>query len=180
MSQHSGNVIAWKKPQNRRTCDTRHHKLEASDKPCLGRYEHVASSEVSMNQAFETFASNWEQFALGADISLSKLVGEFFQKVSFNVSSEDKFQQLMSRWLSETSHLSRLDQVYMHPAYQQIIGMGSEALPYIFKELSKPIGRWFWALSSITGYQPFEGERGITTEHMKKAWAEWGNQHGYS
>ena len=39
-------------------------------------------------------------------------------------------------------------------AYQQIIGMGAEALPFIFRELQKEPDHWFWALHAITGENP--------------------------
>jgi hypothetical protein len=85
----------------------------------------------------------------------------------------------MREWKVETSHVSRLESVYMHPAYQQIIGMGKDALPFIFEELKQPTGRWYWALRAITGHEPFAGQRGIPTEQVKEAWLDWGRAHGY-
>jgi hypothetical protein len=37
-----------------------------------------------------------------------------------------------------------------HPAYQQIIGLGKEALPLLFGELRRAPDHWFWALRAIT------------------------------
>ena len=42
----------------------------------------------------------------------------------------------------------------MHPAYQQIIGMGADAVPFILLEMEEHGGYWFWALSAITGQNP--------------------------
>jgi len=63
----------------------------------------------------------------------------------------DKFEQLASAWERETKHLSSLTQIVLNPHYQQIIGMGDQAIPFIFDRLSISPGHWFWALSAITG-----------------------------
>ena len=92
----------------------------------------------------------------------------------------DRFKTLRDRWVAETSHISRLDTVYMHPAYQGIIGMGKDALPFIFDEISQPTGRWFWALQAITRYSPFEGQRGISVPQVRDAWLKWGRENGFA
>jgi hypothetical protein len=93
---------------------------------------------------------------------------------------QSRFQRLLERWKAETSHISRRDLVYLHEAYQQIIGMGKEALPFIFRELEQNGGRWFWALKSITLHEPFKGERGISQQRVTQAWLEWAREHGYA
>ncbi len=40
-----------------------------------------------------------------------------------------KFDRLTKQWKDETQHFSTVAEMAMHPAYQQIIGMGPEALP---------------------------------------------------
>lgn len=94
--------------------------------------------------------------------------------------ARERFLQLRALWLTETSHISRLEVVYMHAAYQEIIGMGKDALPFIFDELNSPTGRWFWALRSITGHRPFDGRRGVSIAQMKEAWMEWGRENGFA
>ncbi|MBI5057248.1 MAG: hypothetical protein HZB61_11610 [Nitrospirae bacterium] len=42
-----------------------------------------------------------------------------------------RFQILKLEWESETAHLSSITEISMHPAYQQIIGMGQVAVPFI-------------------------------------------------
>ncbi len=66
----------------------------------------------------------------------------------------------------------------MHRAYQQIIGMGEAALPFIFRELKKGKGDWMWALESITQEDPAP-ERS-TFKQTAKAWIQWGIDHGYT
>jgi hypothetical protein len=111
---------------------------------------------------------------------LPKEAGHFFCLPRRCVSPDERFANLMKQWKAETSHLSLLEAVYLHPAYQQIIGMGEAALPFIFKELADPTGRWFWALTSITGHEPFKGQRGIADQQMREAWLGWSREHGYA
>src|SRR5947207_10431415 len=57
--------------------------------------------------------------------------------------------------------LFRSTEIALHPAYQQIIGMGKEAIPLILEELQREEDHWFWALKSITGDDPVApSERG--------------------
>jgi len=67
----------------------------------------------------------------------------------------------------------------MHPAYQQIIGIGDAVVPLILQELKCAPDHWFWALNAITGVDPVpESGRGVMNE-MVKAWLDWGTEHGY-
>ncbi|NEP54002.1 MAG: hypothetical protein F6K65_36510, partial [Moorea sp. SIO3C2] len=63
---------------------------------------------------------------------------------------EQTFRQLVDQWRKETRGISSTTHAAMHPAYQQIIGMGKEAIPLLLRELEQKSGRWFWALKSIT------------------------------
>lgn len=65
----------------------------------------------------------------------------------------------------------------MHPAYQRIIGMGKDALPFIFKELNQKRGHWLWALCAITGEDPAESSHKFS--EAVNAWLEWGRKNGY-
>ena len=93
---------------------------------------------------------------------------------------ENRFARLVSKWKRETGHLSAVEKISMHPSYQQIIGMGSDALPLIFAELKEEPDHWFWALRAITGADPVpEASRG-KVKQMIKLWIAWGRKHGYA
>ncbi|MBI3407080.1 MAG: hypothetical protein HY040_01825 [Planctomycetes bacterium] len=64
----------------------------------------------------------------------------------------ERFEQLA--WKTDTLLLSSITEMAMHPAYQQIIGMGKEALPLLFAEFRREPDHWFWALQAITGLNP--------------------------
>lgn len=85
---------------------------------------------------------------------------------------------LANQWRTDTRWLSSTTEIAMHPAYQEIIGMGSDALPMILEELRADSDQWFWALKAISGVDPVPPrDRGIVKQ-MKGAWLEWGNAKG--
>lgn len=94
---------------------------------------------------------------------------------------EAKFIRLTKQWKEETVFLSSITEISNHHAYQEIIGLGKDVLPFIFNDLcnSQEVNHWFWALNAITGENPVKiEERGIV-EKMKQAWISWGDNNGY-
>jgi hypothetical protein len=89
------------------------------------------------------------------------------------------FAKLVTQWREENRGVSSTNQMSMHPAYQQIIGMGESAIPLLLRELEKKSGQWFWALKSITREDPVPPEHRGKTSEMIKAWLEWGRAKGY-
>jgi len=103
-----------------------------------------------------------------------------FRKMQEEDSSDAKqFRYLADLWSAETSFLSDLTAVFMHPAYQRIIGMGKAALPHIFTELRDRSGHWFWALRAITGDDPVAPESAGNIRAMREAWLIYGKRRGY-
>ncbi len=85
-----------------------------------------------------------------------------------------RFAVLAARWREETRALSSVSQIAMHPAYQEIIGMGGEVVPFILEEVAREPNHWFWALRAITGEDPIlPTQRGRVGE-MAAAWVAWG------
>jgi hypothetical protein len=93
-------------------------------------------------------------------------------------SQRQRFQELVRQWKEATLLLSSITDMAMHPAYQQIIGMGQAALPLLLEELRREPDHWFWALQAITGVNPVPApDRGDLTR-MTQAWLAWAEQHG--
>lgn len=97
------------------------------------------------------------------------------------------FNQLVQSVLSDTRAESSTNRIAIHPAYQQIVGLGQPAVPLLLREVEKRSGRWFWALKSITREHPVpvcdspeesHCQRG-KTKKMITAWLAWGKQNGY-
>jgi hypothetical protein len=89
------------------------------------------------------------------------------------------FRELVNQWQQETRGISSSTELILHPAYQQIIGMGREVVPLLLRELEQKSGRWFWALQSITRQNPVPLELRGKTQEMIKIWLKWGQKNGY-
>jgi hypothetical protein len=123
---------------------------------------------------------------------LGRALSEYLTETAFDWSSlihsthealaekhEQRFLALADEWRRSQGVTSSLTQLVMHPAYQQIIGMGKAAVPLIFRELEKNPDHWFWALKSITGVDPVSEENRGNIRQMAKLWLEWGSKQGY-
>lgn len=88
-----------------------------------------------------------------------------------------KFASLVDVWLNDTLLSSSIDEICTHPAYQQIIGFGKQAIPLILDEVGAGGNHWGWALSAITGEDPAEGLDSL--ERSSAAWLAWGRERGY-
>lgn len=92
---------------------------------------------------------------------------------------ESLFSRLVQAVIADTRLESSTQRIAIHPAYQQIIGLGPPAVPLLLREVERKSGRWFWALKSITREDPVpESDRG-RTQKMVEAWLDWGKQKGY-
>ena len=98
------------------------------------------------------------------------------------ISSEviDKFYTLATEWQSELAGRSSTAQMSQHPAYQEIINMGSKVVPLLLSELQKNPLYWLAALNAITGENPIKPEQRGRVKQMASAWIEWGKDRGYA
>ena len=126
-----------------------------------------------------------DSVAVGKDSQLIKrhyedLFTHYFKPISRQWTNPVlRFHFLNEEWENDTAFFSSITEIAMHTAYQQIIGMGPIAIPFILLEMQKRPGHWFWALKSITGEDPVPPEsRGIINE-MAKAWINWGINQKY-
>jgi hypothetical protein len=92
---------------------------------------------------------------------------------------QQRFNNLVARWRADTAFSSSDTDVVMHPAYQDVIGMGKRAIPLILKELQASGGNWFWALRHISGENPIDPRDVGKTRKMAEAWIRWGQDRRY-
>jgi hypothetical protein len=90
-----------------------------------------------------------------------------------------RFETLVAEWKSTRAPSSSVSQLAMHPAYQQIIGLGPDVLPLIFRELTVAPAQWFWALRALTGENPVDEAHRGDIPKMTADWLGWGKQQGY-
>ncbi|WP_445248967.1 hypothetical protein [Microcoleus sp. OTE_8_concoct_300] len=67
-----------------------------------------------------------------------------------------------------------------HPAYQEIISMGTHIVPLLLSELKRNPLYWLSALSAITGENPIKPEQRGRVKQMASAWIDWGRNQGYA
>lgn len=90
-----------------------------------------------------------------------------------------RFKTLAERWREDTHLASSVSGIFLHPAYQEIIGLGPAALPLILDDLARTRVDWFWALRAISGENPVPPEERGQIGRMTERWLEWGHRNGY-
>ena len=68
--------------------------------------------------------------------------------------------------------------VIAHGSYQEIIGLGRDALPLILSRLSTEPNHWFWALRAIAGEDPVPAADAGKFDAMRQTWLQWGRNRG--
>src|SRR5438067_377840 len=98
---------------------------------------------------------------------VSSLISDSFEAAS---STTDllEFKSLVMQWKTDTRYSSSLEEICSHPAYQTIMAMGREALPWILKDLSKQFGHWFYALQHIARKDIGKGAKDL--EDARRRW----------
>ncbi len=91
-----------------------------------------------------------------------------------------KFSVLADKWETEVAGMSSTAKMSQHPAYQEIIQMGTEIVPLLLKELKQNPLYWLSALQEITGENPIKPEQRGRIKQMATAWLEWGKERGYT
>jgi len=99
--------------------------------------------------------------------------------ISSEVGIEERFNYLAALWETEVQNISSATEMAMHPAYQQIIGMGKQIIPLLLLRLAIQPHHWFWALRAITGENPVDSTQAGKVKAMAEVWLKWGRKHGY-
>ncbi|HEU4453827.1 MAG TPA: hypothetical protein VFR81_12250 [Longimicrobium sp.] len=89
-----------------------------------------------------------------------------------------RFAELAEIWREETEFHSSSTALFMHYAYQQIIGLGPDVVPLLLADLPVTHSNWYWALLSITGENPVPQEERGRIPMMEQRWLEWGRERG--
>ena len=92
--------------------------------------------------------------------------------------TEDEFQTLVSEWNSGTAFVSSVSEIIGHRAFRRIVASGTEAVPYLLKQLKTEPSYLVMALSEITGATPVPTGANGKVKEMAKAWLDWGEKNG--
>jgi hypothetical protein len=92
---------------------------------------------------------------------------------------EERFRRLESLWTAETGHLSSTSKIVNHPAFQEILGLGPEVMPFMLRDLEARPRLWVWALPRIAGVDPIPESDNGNIAKMSQAWLRWAKENGY-
>lgn len=118
----------------------------------------------------------WPQLP-SRDIQLYPLPTTYFVESDAEPGLAERFEALADEWEADTAFTSALSEMVLHQNYQDIIGMGLPALPYVFERLRKSPARWFWALRAIVGHDVAASS--TTAAEAVERWLDWGHANGY-
>lgn len=139
----------------------------------------VPRKEMTMSQTLSISArllARLEASARRRGLSNVEELLESWQSVEEEIG---RFHVLAEQWKKDTAHYSNVAKKALHPAYQEIIGMGEGAVPLLLAELRREPDDWFWALRAITGADPVPLSHRGQTRAMAEAWLQWGAENGY-
>jgi hypothetical protein len=91
----------------------------------------------------------------------------------------ERFRRLAAVWNAETAFVSSSSDLVAHPAFQEIVGMGSAIIPLLLGELENRTGHWHRALRQITGADPVPPADKGNMDKAAEAWLRWGREQGY-
>lgn len=94
-------------------------------------------------------------------------------------SIEARFHRLADTWERATAHLSSMSAASEHPAYQEIISLGADAVPLLLRDLAETERHWFIALAKLTGANPIPPSAAGNVPKMINAWRHWAKENGY-
>jgi len=101
------------------------------------------------------------------------------ESTHWSMDTTERFHELAKSWRKDTRHLSSIQDMVLHPAYQQIIGMGPTVVPLIIKELQNSPDHWFWALRAITGEDPVPPSHRGNVRKIAHDWVRWYGKRGF-
>ncbi len=81
-----------------------------------------------------------EQLSLSEESAIPFGIASLHARTNQKTELETTFHSLVEQWKSETRGISSTEQMSVHPAYQQIIGMGREVIPLLLRELENNSG----------------------------------------
>src|SRR5262245_25886959 len=93
---------------------------------------------------------------------------------------EVRVRELLHTWRTQTAPFSSSSRITNHPAYLELISLGSAALPFLFRDLQQTLdGHLAKALAAITGAHPVPAEERGQIRKIAEAWLKWARENGY-
>lgn len=90
-----------------------------------------------------------------------------------------RFHRLADAWERATGHLSSMSAASEHPAYQEIVSLGPDVVPFLLRDLGENERHWFIALRKLTGANPVPPSAAGNVPKMIDAWRQWAKENGF-
>ena len=158
---------------------------ESDINPALDQYLGQATDWIAINNHLATAFSHGypgrdisqvtgsSTAAHNVDVRLMSTGAPVVSKVAIQPDVHDEFLRLANEWRTTRNKYGSGIEIFTHPAYQQIIGMGPSALPFVVEALRAELDHWFWALKAITRYDPVPPDEIGNLEAMRIRWLAW-------
>lgn len=90
------------------------------------------------------------------------------------------FDTLTEQWEMDCMFSSSSTEMHMHPAYQQVIGLGPEVIPFVLRAMNDGQFHWDHALRALTRDDPVPEDSAGDMVKAQNSWMKWAQEHGYS
>ena len=130
----------------------------------------------SIQERYRTTGVSIEAQFVRKNIALShnSFIGNsVFIKEMYKQQLKKKFDTYSAIWRNETMFSSSITEITNNSAYRSIIGLGTEVIPLIIKDLEINENHWFSALEALTGENPIKKEHRGIVKFMKNDWLDW-------
>jgi len=93
---------------------------------------------------------------------------------------EQHVQRLLASWRKEMAVISSSTVRSAHPAYRELIALGTAALPFIFRDMEQTRdGHLSRVLVEITGARPIPADERGQVRAIADRWLKWARENGY-
>jgi hypothetical protein len=126
----------------------------------------------------DTFPDSDELFDRPGGSALERADGEQRRRPD-DCDDRAKFDLLADELADATLGLGSLRAATRHPAYEEILALGSKAVPFLLARVDDPVQAplWMRLLGSLIGFPPMLTEGAISD--AARAWRVWGRSQGY-
>ena len=91
-----------------------------------------------------------------------------------------RFRRLADEWIEATENMSSIDDMVVHPAYLEIIGMGPSAIPPLLDELATHTAPLVSCVGcGVRRANPVDPDAAGDLEKMADAWMQWARENSY-
>lgn len=136
----------------------------------------ISAKMTPMAKVTSAIGTPWPQ-PPSPDVHVYPLPTNYLTDTAVEPELAHRFRSLADEWEADTAFTSAINEMVVHQGYQDIIGMGLPALPFIYERLADSPTRWILALRAIVGHDV--AANAATSAEAVERWLDWGHANGY-